>query len=56
VYALFQQGFREFLAHGQEQALAQLMHEVTPAFNAASQQARLGRRCRPVAWVCVQRW
>lgn len=38
VYSRFNQGFRELLDNGQEAAFARLMHEVTPLFNAASQQ------------------
>lgn len=40
VYSRFNQGFRELLDHGQEAVFARLMQEVTPAFNAASQQVR----------------
>jgi hypothetical protein len=38
VYSRFNQGFRELLDNGQESAFSRLMHEVTPLFNAASQQ------------------
>lgn len=38
VYSRFNAGFRQLLDDGQERVFAGLMQEVTPMFNAASQQ------------------